>query len=216
MLTLVPPKPDVHPADIKEGYWFSLAPSFPATTLLRDYPFGVEPTKNPTFHALTFVDLVGKDAGLLVLHPATQFFRRDEGGGISNLVMREWESFFTRDIGWPIYAEYRHALLPHIPAEGKPEFRNADALRAAAALAQPLLCHVAAPQQGELPTSKSFLVPAPATSWCRPSVASRRGRWSCGQWRSMGGPATPKSSSASPTRRPWKPTSAASSRRTWT
>ena len=85
MLTLVPPKPDVHPADIKEGYWFSLAPSFPATTLLRDYPFGVEPTKNPTFHALTFVDLVGKDAGLLVLHPATQFFRRHQGGRGKNL-----------------------------------------------------------------------------------------------------------------------------------
>ena len=58
MLTFVPPKPDAfprdvapHPADIKEGYWFSLAPSFPATTLLRDYPFGVEPTKNSTFHA---------------------------------------------------------------------------------------------------------------------------------------------------------------------
>jgi hypothetical protein len=162
MLTLVPPKPDLHPADIKEGYWFSLAPSFPATTVLRDYPFGVEPTKNPTFHALTFVDLSGKDAGLAVLHSGTQFFRRDAGGGISNLVMREWESFFTRDFGWPIYAEYRHALLPHIPAEGKPEFRNADALRAAAALARPLLCHVAAPQQGELPPTKSFLAAGPS------------------------------------------------------
>ena len=165
LMTLVPPQRDVHPADILEGYWFSLTPSFPVTTFLRDYPFGVEPTKNPTFHALTFLDLVGKDAGLLVLHPGTQFFRRDKGNGISNLVMREWESFFTKDIGWPIYSEYRHALLPHVPAEGKPEFRNADCLRAAAALARPLLSRVAAPQHGELPATKSFLAPARATSW---------------------------------------------------
>lgn len=136
--------------------------SFPVTTLLRDYPFGVEPTKNSTFHALTFVDLVGKDAGLLVIHNGTQFFRRDAGGGISNLVMREWESFFTRDIGWPIYAEYRHVLVPHVPAEGTPEFRHADALRAAAALDRPLLCRVAIPQHGKLPPAMSFLAARPS------------------------------------------------------
>ena len=165
-----PPKPDAnpgetgrHPANIKEGYWFSLVPSFPVGTVLRDYPLGVEPTKKPDLHALTFVDLVGKDAGLLWLHAGTQFFRREEGGGFSNLLMREWESFFSQDLfGWPLYSEYHHALLPHVPEAGNPEFRNADCLRAAAALTQPLLSHVAAPQQGELPTSKSFLAAGPS------------------------------------------------------
>ena len=80
----------------------------------------------------------------------------------SNLVMREWESFFTRDIGWPIYAEYRHVLVPHVPAEGKAEFHNADALRAAAELDRPLLCRVAAPQKGELPLTKGFLSAGPS------------------------------------------------------
>ena len=167
LLTRVPPPPDPYPpAIIKQGYWFSLVPSFPVSTFLRDYPLGVEPTIKPKLHALTFVDMVGKDAGLLWLHAGTQFFRRDEGSGLSNLLIREWESFWSHDIfGWPIYSEYRHALLPHVPQAGKPEFRNADRLRAAAALARPLLCHIAAPQQGELPLTKSFLARARATSW---------------------------------------------------
>ncbi len=164
LLTRVPPPPDPYPpAIIKQGYWFSLVPSFPVSTFLRDYPLGVEPTAKPKLHALTFVDMVGKDAGLLWLHAGTQFFRRDEGSGLSNLLIREWESFWSHDIfGWPIYSEYRHALLPHVPQAGKPEFRNADRLRAAAALARPLLCHIAAPQQGELPLTKSFLGAGPS------------------------------------------------------
>ena len=76
----MPPHSDVAPPDIKEGYWLSFAPAFPVTKVLRDFPFGVEATKNPDFHALTFVDLLGKDEGLLVLHPGTQWFRRDDGG----------------------------------------------------------------------------------------------------------------------------------------
>jgi hypothetical protein len=171
VLTFVPPHSDAAPADIKEGYWFSLAPAFPVTTLLRDYPFGVEPADTPTFHGLSFVDLLGKDAGLLLLHSGTQFFRRDEAGGISNLVMREWESHFTGEYGWPIYAEYRHALVPHgaaggsreeaQPASGQLAGSNADRLRASAAFARPLLTRIAAPQQGELPKVKSFLEVSP-------------------------------------------------------
>ena len=45
ILAKVPPQNDVHPADIKEGYWFSLAPSFQPTEIVRDYPLGVEATK---------------------------------------------------------------------------------------------------------------------------------------------------------------------------
>jgi alpha-mannosidase len=158
MFASLPPHSDAWPpANIKEGYWMSFLPAFPVTTVLRDFPFGIEPTKHPAFHALTFVDLLGKDAGLLVLHPGTQWFRRDEKGVVSNLVMREWESHFTREYGWPLYVEYHHALLPHA---GK--FDNSDRLRAASAFTRPLLTHVAAPQQGEQPTAKSFATVTPA------------------------------------------------------
>jgi hypothetical protein len=157
MLCEVPPHSDAAPANVKEGYWLALRPAFPVTTVLRDFPFGVEETKNPTFHALTFVDLLGKDGGLLVLHPGTQLFRREERGGVGNLVMREWESHFTREYGWPIYAEYRYRLAPH-----GLEMDNAERLRAAATLGRPVLCRVAPPCGGRLPPRKSFLEVAPS------------------------------------------------------
>jgi hypothetical protein len=158
MFASLPPHSDAWPpANIKEGYWLSFTPAFPVTTVLRDFPFGIEPTKHAEFHALTFVDLLGKDAGLLVLHPGTQWFRRDDKGTVSNLVMREWESHFTREYGWPLYVEYHHALRPH---DGK--LSNSDRLRAATDFTHPLLTHVAAPQQGDQPTAKSFATVTPA------------------------------------------------------
>jgi alpha-mannosidase len=152
VLCQVPPHSDATPANIKEGYWLSLRPRFPVTEVLRDFPFGVEETKNATFHALTFVDLVGKDGGLLVLHPGTQFFRRDEQGVVSNLVMREWESHFTREYGWPIYAEYRYRLMPHGTG-----MSNSERLRAVGAFGRPAFSVVAPTQQGDLAPRKSFL-----------------------------------------------------------
>jgi hypothetical protein len=158
VLAQVPPHSDASPPDIKEGYWISLTPGFAVTRVLRDFPFGVEETKNPAFHALTFVDLLGRDQGLLVLHPGTQYFRRDASGAVSNLVMREWESHFTKEYGWPIYAEYRHVLWPH-----RATLSNADRLRAAAGFARPLDCVVGEPGHGDLPLSKGFLSVAPST-----------------------------------------------------
>ena len=157
MFASLPPHSDASPANIKEGYWLSLTPAFPVTSVLRDFPFGIEPTKHSNFHALTFVDLIGKDAGLLVLHPGTQYFRRDEKGAVGNLLMREWESHFTGEYGWPLYAEYHHALLPH---DGKLD--NSDRLQAAKDFVHPLLSHVAPPQQGDQPTAKSFATVTPA------------------------------------------------------
>ncbi len=158
MFASLPPHSDAWPpANIKEGYWMSFLPAFHVTSVLRDFPFGIEPTKHSNFHALTFVDLIGKDVGLLVLHPGTQYFRRDEKGAFSNLLMREWESHFTREYGWPLYAEYHHALVPH---DGK--LSNSDRLRAAKDFVHPLLSHVAPPQQGELPAAKSFVAVMPA------------------------------------------------------
>ncbi|MEW5902576.1 MAG: glycoside hydrolase family 38 C-terminal domain-containing protein, partial [Acidobacteriota bacterium] len=158
VLASVPPAPDAAPADIKEGYWLSFAPGFQAESIIRDFPLAIESTTNPWFHALTFVDLVGKDRALLVLHAGTQYFRNEEGGVLSNLIMREWESYFTKEYGWPRYAEYRHGLLPH-----GDRFTNADRLKASAAFAQPLLCVVDRPHRGNLPASKSFLSVSPSS-----------------------------------------------------
>jgi len=156
MLTGVPPHPDAAPADIKEGYWFSFAPAFQPADVVRDFPLGVEPTRKAAFHALTFVDLVGKDRGLLMLHMGTQWFRKDERGVFSNLVMREWATHFDREYGWPIYAEYRHALLPHAGS-----LNNAERLRASSAFSQPLIARVGPPQTGDLPAAKGFVTVTP-------------------------------------------------------
>jgi alpha-mannosidase len=156
LLARIPPQSDAAAADIKEGYWFSLAPTFEPASVVRDFPLAIEPTKKDEFHALTFVDLVGKDVGLLLLHAGTQWFRRGPRGVLSNLVMREWESLFTHEYGWPIYAEYRHALLPH-----SGDLTNADRLRASAAMSQPLLVRLGSPQAGDLPAAKGFVTVAP-------------------------------------------------------
>ncbi len=152
VLAQVPPHSDASPPDIKEGYWISFAPGFDVSQVLRDYPLAIEATKKNAFHALTFADLLGKDLGLLVLHPGTQWFTRDEKGVFSNLLMREWESHFTKEYGWPLYAEYRHALMPHTA-----DVSNAARLRAATDFTQPLLCRVGAAQPGVLPPSRSFI-----------------------------------------------------------
>jgi len=156
VLCQVPPHSDAQPANIKEGYWLSLHPAFPVTEVLRDFPFGIEETNKRTFHALTFVDLLGQDGGLLVLHLGTQFFRRDEQGVVGNLVMREWESHFTREYGWPIYAEYRYRLMPHGIG-----MTHSERLRAARAFSRPPLCVIAPTRHGALPLRKSFLEVVP-------------------------------------------------------
>jgi alpha-mannosidase len=65
--------------------------------------------------------------------------------------MREWESYFSHEYGWPIYAEYRHALLPHSGV-----MDNAARIRAAEAFARPLLCVQKKPKTGEGPSRGSF------------------------------------------------------------
>jgi alpha-mannosidase len=91
--------------------------------------------------------------GLLMLHPGTQWFIRDKEGTVSNLIMREWASNFDQEYGWPLYSEYRHALMPHALAE----MNNAARLRAAVDFTQPLFCTIDKPQAGVLPPSKSFV-----------------------------------------------------------
>ena len=162
VLVEIPPAPDAldadgrFPIEIKNGYWFTFTPGFKPTQVIRDYPLGVEPTKHHHLHALTFLDLVGEQDAMLVLHSGTQYFRRESDGAFSNLVMREWESYFTGEYGWPRMSEYRHALLPHMPG-----FSNAARLRAAAEFGQRLVTVVGKSHAGDLPSRKSFLSVTP-------------------------------------------------------
>lgn len=158
VLAEIPPAPDVlnsngrFPVEIQNGYWLSFAPGFEPASVVRDFPLGVEPTSHDAFQALTFADLVGKDTGLLVLHAGTQYFRKESTGTFSNLIMREWESYFTGEYGWPRYSEFRHVLVPH-----RGNLSNSDRLRAAAAMTQELITVVGQPRGGSLPAQKSFL-----------------------------------------------------------
>ena len=160
VFTEVPPLfTGIGPIDMNTGYWLSFTPAFEIASVVRDYPLAVEATEKNAFHALTFADLLGQDIGLLLLHSGTQWFVRDEKGAVGNLLMREWESYFNGEYGWPIYSEYRHALMPH----GLEKMSNASRLRAAASFTRPLYCRVGAPQAGELPPSKSFVKVGPDT-----------------------------------------------------
>jgi hypothetical protein len=162
VLAEVPPPPDTYqenggfPVHIKEGYWLTLAPGFELASVVRDFPLGVEPTTHDALQALTFLDLLGKECGLLVLHSGTQYFNRAADGVFSNLLMREWESFWSGDNGWPRYCEYRHALIPHAPGIANPQ-----RLRAAAEFTHKLISVVGLPQTGSLPRRKGFITVSP-------------------------------------------------------
>jgi hypothetical protein len=138
--------------EIKEGYWHSFAPSFQPSSVLRDFAFAIETTSKDAFEALTLVDLLDPEGGFLLLHAGTQYFTRDEKGIFSNLVMREWESHWTGQYGWPRYAEYRYALLPH-----EAGFTHAERMRASAEFARHLTAVVASAEQGSLPHQTSFI-----------------------------------------------------------
>ena len=162
VLSEIPPMPDAldkenrFPLEIKEGYWLTFAPNFHPSSIVRDFPLGVEPTERSAFQGLTFVDLVGNDTGMLYLHPGTQYFKQDTEGVFSNLLMREWESYFTGEYGWPRYAEYRHALLPH-----SGNLTNSERLRAASGFSQKFITVVGQPQTGSLADRKSFITMGP-------------------------------------------------------
>ena len=165
VLAEIPPPPDIFdhkdhfPTDIKEGYWLTFIPNFEAAATIRDFPLGIEETKLPVFQGRTFIDLAGSDSGLLVLHPGTQYFKRDADGTIANLVMREWESFYSHEYGWPRYSEHRHLLRPH----GK-DFNNTDRTRAADEFSHKLITVVDQPGRGSLPPAKSFVSVTPEST----------------------------------------------------
>lgn len=80
-------------------------------------------------------------------------------GVIRNLVMREWESYFSGEYGWPRYCEYRHALMPH-----RGNLSNVDRIRAAEGFGQQLITVLGRPQPGNLPERKGFITVSPASA----------------------------------------------------
>lgn len=141
------------PLEITEGYWLELAPGFEVATVLRDYPFGAEPSGKPAFTALTWIDLLAADGGgLLVVHSGSQYFKRRDDGSFANLVVREWESHFTGEFGWPRTCAYRYLLRPHGPG-----LTTVERGRAAAAFDLKPRCVVLPPPSGSAPARASLL-----------------------------------------------------------
>ena len=157
------------PLEIHEGYWLELVPGFPVATVLRDYPFGVEPSRKSAFHALSWLDLMAADgSGLLVVHGGTQYFKRRDDGGFANLVVREWESHFTGEFGWPRTCAYRYVLRPH--GAGLTHTGRQQAL---AAFDHKPRCITLEPRRGTQPLRRSFLsVEGAALSAFRRPVSS--------------------------------------------
>ena len=137
---------------INNGYWLAFAPSFATTGVYRDFPLGAEKTEHDRVHGVTFADLVSDDQGLLIIHSGCQYFRKEADGTWSNLIMREWESYFSDEYGFPNYAELAHSLLAH-----GPEMDNAERTRAAMEFDSKLLSTVSTASTGSLPAKKSFV-----------------------------------------------------------
>ncbi|MCC6579573.1 MAG: hypothetical protein IT440_03970 [Phycisphaeraceae bacterium] len=139
--------------DINDGYWLRFSPAFDVKTLLRDYPFGIESTARNAFEALTFLDFLKADgSGLMLTHSGTQYFKRLDNGAYANLILREWESHFTGDYGYPRICDYRYGLTAH-----GSDFTHADRLRRVAEMDFKPLCVAGKSSRGSLPPRTSFL-----------------------------------------------------------
>jgi hypothetical protein len=164
VLTTVPPAVDDFPEgraqrDINNGYWLGFAPAFTVDTIYRDFPLGVESTKHERVHGLTFADLIHGDPageGLLIIHSGCQYFRKESDGTWSNLVMREWESYFSGQYGFTNYAEFQHTLLAH-----GPEMNHAQRTRVAMEFDSAFRTAISNSGGGALPFRKSFIVVSP-------------------------------------------------------
>lgn len=127
--------------------------AFQVAEVVRDYPFGVEPCGKSAIDALTFVDLLAADgSGLMLVHSGTQYFKRLDDGVIGNLIVRELESHFTGECGFPRVVDFRYTLTPH----GR-SMSNRDRLRLSAEMDYRLTCVSAKTGSGTLPSGRGFL-----------------------------------------------------------
>ena len=138
------------PLHIADGYWFSFASAFKPTAVIRDFPFGVEPCGKDAIDTQTFLDLIGPQGGLMVVHSGTQYFKRSDEVFFSNLAMRDWHGIFMTP-GWPRSAQYRFWLVPHGDA-----FTNVDRLSSVERFDQQPICTLEGIHAGRLPRQGSF------------------------------------------------------------
>lgn len=138
------------PLHILDGYWFSFASAFKPTDVIRDYPFGVESCGKDAIDTLNYLDVIGQQGGLLVVHSGTQYFKRSEDVIFSNLAMRDWTGIFQKP-SWPRTSDYRFALVPH----GK-DFTNADRFRAIEQFDLQPICVLEGLHSGSLDKLRSF------------------------------------------------------------
>jgi hypothetical protein len=131
---------------IDNGYWLDIAPGFVPEHIYRDIPFAVEEAKKDTFHGFSFIDMVGKDRAMLLVHSGTQYFKKKEGNIISNLLMREWESALTNNYGWQPYNEYKYSLIPHAI-----DITNQERLRYSMEMDHKVIVKVSDPAYGTQP-----------------------------------------------------------------
>lgn len=108
---VAPPALDKKEADAWtfEGYWLDFSPGFDLRNVYRDVPFGVEASVKDTLHGFSFIDMVGDDRALMLVHSGTQYFKWKDGKVLSNLLMRHCNP----TDGWQSYCEYKYFLIPH-------------------------------------------------------------------------------------------------------
>jgi hypothetical protein len=110
---VAPPAVDKKEADVWqfEGYWLDFSPGFEPKSIYRDIPFGVEAAGKGTLHGFSFIDMVGDDRALMLVHSGTQYFKLKKGNVFSNLLMRGWIPVFESTYGgWQSYCEYKYFL----------------------------------------------------------------------------------------------------------
>lgn len=137
--------------DIPDGYWMDFSLPFAGAEYIVDAPFEVTPTQKDAFHASTFLDIVGKNTSLMIVHGGNQYFKKTEDG-ISNLLLREWESHFTAQCDWPTYSEYSYLLIPHASGCG-----NGERIRLSRRKDEKLLVFETNPQGGQAIRENEFL-----------------------------------------------------------
>ena len=139
------------PLDIPDGYWLDFGLADKDARFVLDAPFEVTSTEKDAFHALTFLDVVGEKTSVMIVNGGNQYFKKTENG-VSNLLMREWESHFTAQCDWPTYSGYSYLLIPH-----KSGCSDAERVRMGRSKDEKLIVSETGVHAGRLQTSGSFL-----------------------------------------------------------
>ncbi|NJD04419.1 MAG: hypothetical protein FIA99_17910 [Ruminiclostridium sp.] len=136
-----------------EGYWLDFSPGFEPKSIYRDIPFGVEVAAKSTLHGFSFIDMVGDDRALMLVHSGTQYFKLKKGNVFSNLLMREWIPVSAPSYGgWQSYCEYKYFLIPHDMA-----ISNQERLKMSMEMDYKVKTLIKSPSKGSLSKEMSLL-----------------------------------------------------------